>query len=866
MRKGGIIMIVWLHEERKGHLETVGGKGLHLVDMIKAGLPVPPGFVVTTKTYQQFLEISGIKEIIRLEVEALHSGHSSIEKASGTIQRAFLSAAVPEEISREIKKAYRELGMPPVAARSSATAEDLPEMSFAGQHDTYLNLEREEDVLTSVQKCWASLWNERALSYRMERGVIQKPERLSLAVVVQKMAQAEKAGVLFTANILNNRRDQILINSSWGSGESVVAGAVNPDQFIIDKKTGHVEMRIAQKKWQISHTDGENVKEAVTEARQKEASLTKDELRALYELAGRVDDIYREPMDTEWIVGEEGLFIVQARPVTKLFPPASPWDDPEKYGLRIYLSFHRVAQGITMPFTPMGLEVQKLEMWGALKAVGIDGGTNLRHYKTAAGRIYWDITAVLKNPGRWRRLADGLAEKDPHAGQILEELLYAKQEEVEKSRAKLFLPPVFFLKTKQLFGLFRASGRRPVRSEAHCLAIAREHLLLRELKRAQAGTTAQKWQWIEETMERAMEVIIQQTMFFLPGLQAEKRLRKKCASWFGSEEEIAPLLYNLPNSVTSKMGMELLGAARTYSREGTSPREEDTLIQRFLERYGHRSNVELDVGTPTWKEDPQYIVQMIENYMKIGDDQLQEKMQGAERAQKAAEQLIEKIAAQEGRREAKKAAADIRLLRRLLGLRERPKYDFVRSLAMIREVLSEIGEELVHEGRLTSKENVFYLTKEDLFSHRHYLDLAAAERKILMEKQKEWKTIPRFMTNTGECFFEPERPGENEGLRGVPVSGGTYTGVIKVIDDPREADLQPGEILVTHSTDPSWTPLFLTAGALILETGGPGSHGGIVAREYGLPAVAGIENVSGKFRTGERVYVDGYTGKIKRVE
>ncbi|SES26556.1 PEP/pyruvate-binding domain-containing protein [Salisediminibacterium halotolerans] len=849
-------------------IEEVGGKAKQLIRMTGADLPVPPGFVLTTSEYKQFLDSNGLSHWLEEKCRDLHEADTGeVERIASEIRTKILHGEFAEKMRERVLTAHEELGAEFVTARSSATSEDLPDMSFAGQHDSVLHLKTGEEVLNSIQQCWASLWNPHAVKYRLDRGMRHTANDPALAVVVQKMAESEKSGVLFTANIRNHRRDQWLVNASWGAGEAVVSGTVNPDEYIMDAASGAiVDKNIAEKKTAVVWRGGKKNVEDVEDHRRKESSLTRSDLNELYELAWKIEDEYNEPMDIEWVIGDEGLSLVQARPVTTLFPAVQPQDSREEKGARLYLSFHRISQGIAEPFTPLGLDVQRLEMQGALNVFGAGMPADLPYYKTAAGRIYWDITPVVKSKIRAERMAAAISQKDPKAEDLLREIYQRDGREWKNSTGSLTLNRQMARKSKELAGYFRQSLRHPEKAEARSRALAEEHLQLMEAKRRQASTVAEKWRWIEEMMAAAMHVIINQSMIFLPGFQAEERLRKRLLRWFGTDEGINPLIRHLPNSVTSQLGYQLLKIAQSLLAEGKQPEITDPRIKHLLEMHGHRSNMELDIGRPNWREQPEYLLDMVSAYMSMGAEEVNKKITEAEASDDAVQRLVIHVRNEIGAKAAVQTKKDAEKIRLLLGLRERPKFDFVRSLEKIRHELQAIGEAFEQTGKLSSAADVFYLTKEDLLNGEGNMDMLVKERRGELEKQQTWKTIPRFINDVGECFFEPETSSSQNALAGNPVSGGEYEGTVRVMDYPGKERLNPGEILVTHQTDPSWTPLFLTAGALIMETGGTGSHGGIVAREYGLPAVSGIENVSSVFQTGDRVRVNGYSGLVEKID
>lgn len=358
---------------------------------------------------------------------------------------------------------------------------------------------------------------------------------------------------------------------------------------------------------------------------------------------------------------------------------------------------------------------------------------------------------------------------------------------------------------------------QPDQAEKRCTALAEKHLDTMKNKADKCRTIPEKMQLIKTIMEETMKVIVYQCAYFLPGLKSEQKARKRLQAWFGEEDRIMDsILRGLPNSPTSTMGHELVELAYEYKKYGRQPSENDAQVRAFLQKFGHRSNVELDVGHPNWSEEPGYIINLIESYMEQDTDALQAKLNQYEmEGEEAAAALVERVEKVKGKRSAAKMARDCRYIRLLLGLREQPKFDLVRSFALIRQILLEVGEELVSQNRIQEKNDVFFLNRQDILEHSEPLFEKAAANRKTFAREKELKTIPRFMTNTGESLYESAAPASDkqDRLTGVPVSSGEFTGTVRVIHDPAGEKLKDGEILVTHSTDPSWTPLFLSAGA-----------------------------------------------------
>ncbi|HYQ82813.1 MAG TPA: PEP/pyruvate-binding domain-containing protein, partial [Rubrobacter sp.] len=347
----------WFDEIRKDDIALAGGKGANLGELSHAGLPVPPGFVVTTTAYDAFVEANGIGDaIVGRALVTRTDDPAGFEEVAEGISALFSGGKVPEAMADEIRAAYQELsedGEMPVAVRSSATAEDLPGMSFAGQQETYLNVRGAEALLDRVKNCWASLWTARAMAYRARQGV--DPATVSLAAVVQKMVESEAAGVMFTANPANGRRDQATISAAWGLGESVVSGSVTPDSIVVEKGSGRVLSReTASKEVMTVYIEGGTAERPVPDALHRQPVLNDEAVATLTRYGATIEELYETPQDIEWALGDGEFFVVQARPITALpeptTDPSTNWSVPDPKGLYVRAS---IVEQMPDPLSPL---------------------------------------------------------------------------------------------------------------------------------------------------------------------------------------------------------------------------------------------------------------------------------------------------------------------------------------------------------------------------------------------------------------------------------------------------------------------------------------------------------------------------------
>ncbi|MGM7776264.1 PEP/pyruvate-binding domain-containing protein [Arthrobacter sp. KNU-44] len=898
-------LIVELRRIRATMLPEVGGKAANLGELIWAGLPVPPGFCLTTEAYQRALQPDGssrsaFPDILR-GLEAVEPGDlEGLASLAARARKAVLDAGIPADVEDAVRSAYSALGSEvAVAVRSSATAEDLPFASFAGQQDTYLNVVGADAVLQAVRKCWASLWTDRAASYRASNGIDHAT--VTLAVVVQRMVEAEAAGVLFTANPVTGRRREAVIDANPGLGEAVVSGAVNPDHFVVDSLTGRItERRIGDRKLVIRSIPGGGTERLGPAAQAEDgtagdACLADSQVRALAVLGQRVEEHYGAPQDTEWAIDGEGkLWLTQARPITTLYPQMTR--QPAVPGPHAYLCFS-LAQGLTRPLTPMGLAGIRLMGSSVADAAGFrvpeprDGPSP---YYEAGQRIYFDLTSVFRS----------------EAGRAIVPRIFDVMEARSAAIVRgLFEDPRFAVTSKTPFKLLRHVGPIVLRfrlPEILLRALFRPDVALDKVE--QLGGKLKAIHEVpadvapREKLDNAERILREGLFPILPNILPPvalgfamigvvRKILGEQASW----GELQTIIRGLPNNVTTEMDLALwrLSASIRHdpaSAEAFTDGDPAALAERyrggglpvvaqaglasFLRDYGHRAIAEIDLGMPRWSDDPTHIIGVLVNYLRLDDPRLAPDKQFEKAAHDAEEQVAVLVARarSKGPLHARIVKMALERTRMFAGLRELPKYHLVRGFAAVRAQLSEVGEALADAGVIDDAGDVFFLDFND--AHRgldgkHFHDLVA-QRREAYELELKRRHVPRVLLSDGT---EPEAlpgflsggtgaPASDGMLLGTPASAGAVTAVARVIMDPVGAHLEPGEILVAPSTDPGWTPLFLTAGGLVMEMGGPNSHGAVVAREYGIPAVVGVPDATSRISSGDTITVDGAAGTV----
>ncbi|MFI6534099.1 PEP/pyruvate-binding domain-containing protein [Nonomuraea sp. NPDC050547] len=860
-------------EIHAGMLAEAGGKAANLGELTRAGLPVPQGWVLTTDAYHQAAETAGLQEVIA-------QGGDLAAKA----RQRLLETTIPAEVAEEVRKAYAGLGeSAPVAVRSSATAEDLPFASFAGQQDTFLNVVGPDDVLRAVRKCWASLWTDRAVAYREANGIDHAAVRI--AVVVQAMVDAEVAGVMFTANPVTGRRREAVIDASPGLGEAVVSGAVNPDRFVVDVATAEIRERHAgDKKIAIRSLPGGGTERVETDV--DGFCLTDAQVRALAELGARVEGHYGAPQDTEWAIDAGGrLWLTQARPITTLYPvpetlPQTPPGTGHD-GLRLFFSIN-VAQGVMGPFTPMGSAGIKLMSAGAARMAGYppaDPHQGAGPVVEAGQRLWVDLTKAARSRVGRAVLPRVLSVAEARTAVLFKALMDDPRLSMTYPSRRPFL--------RAARRIARAAGAprrmrwaltRPERALTYTRRVGDE--LTRRLELPEDVSPQARIDHAERLLGATFPMIFSIMPIVLVGYGMFGLASKLSGVPISDMQDV---LRSMPHNPTTEMDMELWRLAtriepfgdrsveevtRLY-QAGQLPRVTQEAISGFLATYGHRGVAEIDLGVKRWSDDPSHIIGVLANYLRMDDRLAPDALfaRGAAEAQAA----VERVAAAAARKGRWRAAIVRRALdrtRRLGGLRELPKYYAVLILAGVRRSMRVVGEHLVAQGVLGTPDDIYFLTFQEA---RTALQPAKSEddlrglvagRKAAHEREERRRHVPRLLLSDGT---EPEAlsiAAAEGAITGTPASAGIATGPARVVMDPAGAHLEPGEILVCPSTDPGWTPLFLTAGGLVMEMGGAMSHGAVVAREYGIPAVVGVTRATERVTTGETVTVDGAAGTI----
>jgi rifampicin phosphotransferase len=846
---------------------VVGGKGAHLGELSGIeGIGVPAGFCLTTDAFQRIMaEAPSIDDRLDRLSRLTPDDRETIRALSADIRRTLEAIAIPADLAEEITGALERLGEHAAyAVRSSATAEDLPTASFAGQQDTYLNVVAPAAILQHVSRCWASLFTERAVTYRLRNGLDHRKVRMG--VVVQRMVFPQVAGILFTADPVTGNRKIASVEASFGLGEALVSGLVNADVYKV--RDGKVIARTiaAKQRTILALPLGGTQEQTIEPGRQAQAALTDAQVVRLAQLGRRIEAHFGRPQDIEWCLVDDDVQIVQSRPITTLFPiPAA--GDTENH---VYVSVGH-QQMMTDPIKPLGLSVWQL--------------TTPRPMGEAGGRLFVDVTPMLASSASRASLIATLGKSDPLIGDALQSI-------VERGDFIPSLPPTYEGPAWAPPGAGSAALETDPAIPAELIARSRTSIAtLKHDIRERSGVALLDF-ILEDIKERTrMQSDPRSMQVIMAAMEATWWLNDQLQAWLGETNAADTLTQSVPNNITSEMGLALLDVAdaiRPHSEvvaflrhvedddflndlaRLAGGREARDAIRAWLDKYGMRGVGEIDITRPRWSERPTMLVPILLGHIANFAPGAAERRfeQGRKEARKKEEELLERLRAlPDGERKAEQTKRMIDRVRTFAGYREFPKYHMVSRYFAYKQALLEEAERLVKAGVLRDKEDIFYLRFDEI---RDVVRTQRVDDQLIRERKDAFAsyralTPPRVLTSDGEGVSGSyRRHGLPDGsLVGLPVSAGLIEGRARVVLGLAEADLEPGDILVTAYTDPSWTPLFVAIAGLVTEVGGLMTHGAVIAREYGLPAVVGVEHATRLIRDRQRIRVHGTEGYVE---
>ncbi|HMD90932.1 MAG TPA: PEP/pyruvate-binding domain-containing protein [Anaerolineaceae bacterium] len=850
-------------------LEFVGGKGASLARLYQAGLPVPPGFHVTTAAYNAFVSENNLQlRILSALKQVQPDDAATFETASNEIQGLFLSetSCLPGAVTAAVLAAYASLpgSNPAVAVRSSATAEDLPGLSFAGQQETYLNIHGNEALLDALKRCWASLWTARAIGYRLQHKI--NSETISLAVVVQILVPAETAGVMFTANPANGRRNQIMISAAWGLGEAVVSGLVTPDTMIVDKGTWRlIERQTAGKEVLTVLLESGTAEQPLPADRRFVPVLNDSQTVELARLGEQIETIYSMPMDIEWAFSAGKFAILQARPITALpaeqVETTTEWKLPDPKGAYVRGS---IIEQMPEPLTPLFAtlagpiideETRRLLLWF----------TGAREWKTTLFVTINDYGYLNINYGRWmmtRMVFGSLFKMIP--------ILSSSEVRWQQARSH-YLEVIHHWQSRPLADYSAnelPTGVRQLTREAISMYTVLQSGLIPAAQTSEIIFTQAYNRLIKKKGDPAAPVFLMG--FQSDPIQADLALYD-LAMWACSRESLAAHLTATP---AAQLALEMENKAAMADINTVDWSVWQSRFQEHLAKYGH-STYDLDFSKSVAADDPTPLLETCRMYL-LG---------------KAANPYVRLQTLSESRQRASQA-----LFKRLHGpmrwifqkllqnaqkyapLREDGFADLGLGYPLLRQMLRELGRRLVRAAMFEQPEDVFWLLEQELDQAAKALDQGQPVEPIqeaIRQRKAAWRAkqqiTPPMVLPQGSKYLgidiEKMTPmglnAENNIINGFGASQGKVTAPARVIHGPQDFNqMQHGDILVAPITTPAWTTLFALASAIVTDIGGPLSHSSIVAREYGIPAVLGTGSATHLIQNGQIITVDGTAGTV----
>ena len=856
-------------------LDQAGGKALALMEMTAAGMPVPPGLVVTVRFFEPWLE--------RLKQSPAWQGLTQGQDLTLTakaIQALCADLTLSDEQRNELHQALdafcRQNGRSFFAVRSSSPEEDLEGASFAGGYETTLGV-RQEEIEAAVRHSFASSFDERVFIYKREHGFPLDQARI--AVVIQQQVDAEAAGVAFSLNPLNNCYDEAVINANHGLGETVVAGEADPDLFVVDKVTQEIIHTHIGEKRSILRLNAAGGTQKTVQPPHTEAAITPIQVLELTRLLAKIEAHYQKPVDIEWAYSGEKFFLLQARPITTYLPLPPEMITAPGEPKRLYANSTLIEQGLQEPLSVLGTDFLRYvlnKVGGSMAegAVGTDGITF-----TAGGGYYMNISYSMMLGMKNAALAPG-SYGDPRVMEILDSIDMRQYTQGElPQKIKTMRRQMVFKMLPMIKAVVEAYFRPNHILQKYQAALPDAQ---KRLGSFSAGSRS--------LHEQAAALTNMLSFFYgeygipmiLAGQLAQQRIRNLFKDeGLHAQDHLINLGIVLPGNKTTEMGEAMydLAAAAEMKRfdsyetfclarkQGTVDPAFITRWDNFLNEFGCRCPGEIDPATPRPAENPQHLFDQLKTMAVDPSGSFFEK---ARAKREAAYQALYALALKKGKTTAR---AFERYYHRWLtfgGYRETPKHYVIQVIALFRRQALEIAREWTAAGRLDGPEQIFDLTIADIdrAAQDPSLDLRALakERSALIHKIRRSKLTARIIDSRGKIFYPPSNAGANGGFQCVPISPGVVQGRVKVLHHASEKPVLPGEILVTRATDPGWTPLFINAAGIILEIGGALQHGAVVAREYGIPCVSGLNHAAQILKDGQWVEVDGSNGVVRILE
>ena len=866
--------------------KTIGPKALSLIRLSRLGIAVPASFCINAAAFREHLDKNNLLNRIKTAVDELAKAKPQAKKELlSALRQDIIRAPLAETVLHEIEENYRKLGADYIAVRSSGTAEDLPGHSFAGLYDTYLGITNSADCIEAVRKCWASLWTLRAYEYREKNGFDHL--KIDMAVIVQSLIEADTSGVIFTVDPITGNRSSMVIEACFGLGEALVSGKVEPDRFVIDKKNLKLlSEKISNKKiMSVPDKNGAVVEQKPSGEKSVSRTLDDKQIRHLTKLAVKIEAEFGGPQDIEWAIRGTEIFFLQSRPVTTV-PKEKSWSDRQVWS---NMAAQEVLPDVVTPATLSIIESFGEAMFDpVLRALCMDRG-NHPYYDVLAGRVYFNVNIWLAVIRALPVINKYDFTEDTGSEPGLREII-----EIEKTMTSEDLPDLnfkrfrFFLKLPLLaLGSLASTVKRGRTIIAHTKKMNEKWL--------SADPAQLSNEQIVENCKGVMDDFrsaLGEVLYLFSILAAYPSLEIVCSRWLPDERQCAKrLLAGLGELEDANSGLDLWRLAlaadsnpqlreiirsnddwQTIKLKLTQTKHGNEFLTRwneFMDRHGYHCRAEIELFNARWSETPDYILSLLSSYIRsIGKT---DPLENHRKRQEQREQLTQKCR-KSLRNPIKRMLFNHLLARAQWGsaFRENIKCEIIRLLTAVRAMLLELGRRLNTESLIRDPKDIFFLRLEEIESvtqGKAGFDVKAtiAGRRA---EYNHWQTITPPGTIVGRIDPQKTTPApletDTEVLKGLAVSAGVVTGKARVI---LRADAQqqvlPGEILVAPFTDPGWTPYFVPAAAIVMDQGSLLSHGSIVAREYGIPAVVNVGVATRIIKTGWKIQVDGDHGVVR---
>ena len=819
-------------------LPIVGEKGFNLGKLTVAGFLVPPGFCVTTEAYRSAVKGEDIRN-----------------------SEAIPAVTLPSALQSEILAAYNQLSTDRVAVRSSATAEDLPDASFAGQQDTFLNVSGASELLEKIKLCWASLWSERAVAYRRDHGI--EETQLAMAVVVQAMIDAEVSGVMFTCSPTGG--DELVIESNWGLGESVVSGEVTPDHFMVSRETGELIRETVVTKRKMIAREGV---QAVPIGQREIPSLQRGQVAELSRVGMQVDTFYNAPQDVEWALADGQFYLLQARPITTLTDAAEiellrreaieTLQQKADEGGTVW-SRYNLSEVLPAPL-PMTWAIMR-EFMSGQGGFGMTcrelGYLPSRRFDEEGmldlicERLYFNLSREVEFNFHGFLFEHDFQQlkRDPHKA------IYPQPTpNIKRSNTLFWIKFPYYIAKAITAEMKHNKIRKNLdRTLAQKIFPAFEQYIQTQRQVSLEELSDQEvidkfYEWREKTLDEFAKDALKATVFANFSYQQLEIILQKC---FGQDEakDLARLLITgLDGDLTVDANLKMWEVAQG-----------ELALEDFLEQHGHRAVDEFELAQPRWREDPSYVEQIVASFRTNPDANPAKHLQAQEINRTKTKSKLARLRVGKSAALQKKVDRALNLIQRYMPFRETAKFYLMLGYELIRKALLELDRRYQLDG------GIFYLVPDELdqLLQGEDLHLVIAERKTTRARSLKIELPDVIYSDLLNRIGEPQAIEAKDEVQGLGVSVGVATGEAYVLRDVAEAQIAgKNYILVCPSTDPGWTPLFLHAAALVMEYGGMLSHGAIVAREYGIPAVVNVTAATQRIQSGQRLRVDGDRGVV----